>query len=380
MHLAPCARNGRTRECGTPACVHRMEPEPEWRVKTRGYKVGCFNAGRADGAYVLSVAYKPKRAGKAERVGSNDPAYGKTWPTRQVASQPENVEAFLRWVEGRGQGGGGGHSKVDHAALETLIARRQAAQKAVKAKRFAAIIAARVEAAGGHLVEPKPRGGKISSEASILSLGINRPLFTRTNHKLRARKTKRRQDALVKASARASSDAEWLGRQVEHLAWCIAYRQPQALLPEGDYSDSQLDRAAQQACILHSFYSLLLQQKEAVPQVGAPGVFEFSETPQDRPVSTVYALAAQVRTRRPMHRWALSAQPRTDNLPLHCAPAPSSLPSPLTRAEAPSARCRVTRRCRPAQLWARASPSRTARCVSGTTTTGRRACLMVWVC
>lgn len=134
------------------------DAEPEWHVKTRGYKVGCFLAGSTDGAYILSVAYKPRKGAKAKRAASNHHLYRRTWPTREEAELPANVEAFRRFVEGGLGQGGGGARRSDPAALETLLSRGAAATKVAKAMRFAEVSRRRVEAAGGHLVTPKPRG------------------------------------------------------------------------------------------------------------------------------------------------------------------------------------------------------------------------------
>ena len=203
------------------------DAEPEWHVKTRGYKVGCFLAGSTDGAYILSVAYKPRKGAKAKRAASNHHLYRRTWPTREEAELPANVEAFRRFVEGGLGQGGGGARRSDPAALETLLSRGAAATKVAKAMRFAEVSRRRVEAAGGHLVTPKPRGAsRPQSEGGGHALGLRRPLFSRTNHKVRAQKTKRRQAALVKAVGRAASNAAWLQRQIAHLATAIAYRQP----------------------------------------------------------------------------------------------------------------------------------------------------------
>ena len=86
--------------------------EPKWRVKTAGFKVTSVPVDLADGGppYALRVCYR--RHAKdiyPVSVTSDTYYYGKSWPTRETAEQPENKEAFLRWVEtgahpGLGQG------------------------------------------------------------------------------------------------------------------------------------------------------------------------------------------------------------------------------------------------------------------------------------
>ena len=78
--------------------------EPKWRVKTAGFKVTSVPVNLADGgpAYALRVCYR--RHAKdiyPVSVTSDTYYYGKSWPTRETAEQPENKEAFLRWVERR---------------------------------------------------------------------------------------------------------------------------------------------------------------------------------------------------------------------------------------------------------------------------------------
>ena len=278
--------------------------EPTWRVKTHGYKVTSVPVGRADGPHKLRVSYRPSgKWGKAVPISSNHPRYGKTWPTRGAAEQPENKEAFLRWVEtGLGQGAGGSHSTTDASSIEGLLG--AAATKAV-----AEVIRRRVT--------PKLRGGRggggrgggaLVKPGGNLALSIRRPLFSRTNHKVREWKKKRRQVALTQAGEKAAANSEWLSRQIKHLAAVIACRQPEVLLPEdGDFSESQLDRAAQQACVLHRFYVSLLEQNVAsldrasdhgpvtdahLSEVAAAEVAA-AEPAQQR--ATVYQLAAQAR-------------------------------------------------------------------------------------
>lgn len=227
MRLAVSAAPVAHVQCAAPASAQMDDAEPEWHVKTRGYKVGCFLAGSTDGAYILSVAYKPRKGAKAKRAASNHHLYRRTWPTREEAELPANVEAFRRFVEGGLGQGGGGARRSDPAALETLLSRGAAATKVAKAMRFAEVSRRRVEAAGGHLVTPKPRGAsRPQSEGGGHALGLRRPLFSRTNHKVRAQKTKRRQAALVKAVGRAASNAAWLQRQIAHLATAIPREAP----------------------------------------------------------------------------------------------------------------------------------------------------------
>jgi len=90
--------------------------EPKWRVKTAGFKVTSVPVNLADGgpAYALRVCYR-RHAEDISPVSVTSYGkswlgyYGKSWPTRETAEQPENKEAFLRWVEtgahpGLGQG------------------------------------------------------------------------------------------------------------------------------------------------------------------------------------------------------------------------------------------------------------------------------------
>ena len=217
----------------------------------------------------------------------------------------------MRWVEtGLGQGAGGSHSTNDASSIEGLLG--AAATKAV-----AEVIR--------HRVTPKLRGGRgggggggaLVKPGGNLALSIRRPLFSRTNHKVREQKKKRRLVALTQAYEKAASHAEWLSRQIKHLAAVIACRQPEVLLPEdGDYSESQLDRAAQQAFVLHRFYMSLLEQNVASfdltsgdasdsPATGAHlsevAVAETTAAAPARERATVYQLAAQARRPRPLH-------------------------------------------------------------------------------
>ena len=235
--------------------------EPDWHVKTRGYKVGAYLAGGAGGRYLLRVQYKTKQGARAKPVNSNHPRYGRTWPTREEAELPENKEEFRRWVEsGLANAGGGGARSRDSSSLEALLDRGKAATAVAKELRFAEVTRLCVEAAGGRMVAPKPRGTLVSEGTGVvqsrpLALSLRRPLFTRTNHKVRAQKAKRQLAAREKAVQKAAGNVEWLRRQVAHLATVVAFRQPELLLPEdGDYSESQLNRAAQQAVVLHSYF------------------------------------------------------------------------------------------------------------------------------
>jgi len=82
--------------------------EPKWRVKTAGFKVTSVRVNLADGgpAYALRVCYR-RHAEDISPVSVTSYGkswlgyYGKSWPTRETAEQPENKEAFLRWVERR---------------------------------------------------------------------------------------------------------------------------------------------------------------------------------------------------------------------------------------------------------------------------------------
>ena len=212
-----------------PACGARLNArfvccrmdvvEPTWRIKTAGYKVAAVPVGRADGPYKLRVNYRPSgQHGKAISIASNHPRYGKSWPTRETAEQPENKEAFLRWVEtGLGQGAGGGHSTTDSSSIEALLG--AAATRAV-----AEVVTNVVR----RKVAPKHRGGRGGGGGGALvkpggspALSIRRPLFSRTNHKVREQKMKRRQAALAQAGEKAAANAEWLSRQIKHLAAVI---------------------------------------------------------------------------------------------------------------------------------------------------------------
>ena len=77
--------------------------EPKWRVKTAGFKVTSVPVNLADGgpAYALRVCCRrhAEDISPVVAVTSHTYDYGKSWPTRETAEQPENKEAFLRWVE-----------------------------------------------------------------------------------------------------------------------------------------------------------------------------------------------------------------------------------------------------------------------------------------
>ena len=77
--------------------------EPKWRVKTAGFKVTSVPVNLADGgpAYALRVCCRrhAEDMSPVAVITSHTYYYGKSWPTRETAEQPENKEAFLRWVE-----------------------------------------------------------------------------------------------------------------------------------------------------------------------------------------------------------------------------------------------------------------------------------------
>ena len=66
-----------------------------------------------------------------------------------------------------------------------------------------------------------------------------------------------RQQQQRRATAKAEANLEWLGAQVELLAGLLATRRSDALLPEGDYSDAQLERVHRQCMVLREYYALL---------------------------------------------------------------------------------------------------------------------------
>lgn len=54
----------------------------------------------------------------------------------------------------------------------------------------------------------------------------------------------------------------WLRAQVDRLREMLAWRRTEDLLPEGDYTDTQLDRAQQQVLVLVAYYDKLLKANE----------------------------------------------------------------------------------------------------------------------
>ena len=71
------------------------------------------------------------------------------------------------------------------------------------------------------------------------------------------RYTRRRYTLDVEKESKRARNVTWLKAQVGRLTEMLAWRRTEQLLPEGDYSDAQLDCVNQQALILKENYKLL---------------------------------------------------------------------------------------------------------------------------
>ena len=81
-----------------------------------------------------------------------------------------------------------------------------------------------------------------------------RPPVNRRNHCRQHRNTPlRKQNLAVAAAAKAETSIAWLQLQVARLSTLLATRDTAALLPEGDYSEAQLDRVHRQALVLRRY-------------------------------------------------------------------------------------------------------------------------------
>ena len=90
-----------------------------------------------------------------------------------------------------------------------------------------------------------------------------RPPVNRRNHCRQHRSNPlRKQKLAVAAAAKAETSIAWLQLQVARLSTLLATRDTAALLPEGDYSEAQLDRVHRQALVLRRYYELLAESLE----------------------------------------------------------------------------------------------------------------------
>ena len=100
---------------------------------------------------------------------------------------------------------------------------------------------------------------------------------------LSLRQAKRKQERRNKAAEllrhKLTVDAEWLQEQIDRISHALM-SDTEMLLPEGDYSDHQRSRLAQQANVTLQFYHLLLERAKSgadPPELSADSVYDLAE-------------------------------------------------------------------------------------------------------
>ena len=289
--------------------VHSMcgRGPPLQRKKTvtkdgKPYAVQVVSAGGVHADTMLRVRYRPRLDRKDAKEVSSNGAYGKTWNDQSGPPTTEDQEDFLHWIEsGMGVGHLGGSSPLPTDAPPQPAARsssrlsdKVAASVAgleAEVKRCVDNLVDKVVTAAGrcrHSIRsakrcladpPAARAGpvcrahasvrkRIASGCAALSL------------RQAERKQERRKKAAELLQPKLTVDAEWLQEQIDRISHALMSDTEAVLLPEGDYSDHQRSRLAQQASVTLQFYHLLLERAKsgADPrELSADSVYDLAE-------------------------------------------------------------------------------------------------------
>lgn len=215
------------------------------------------SAGGSRAGFRLALSYKPRSGQVTKTAYSNCAAYPHTgrWDTKEEICEVARC-TFRGWVDSNLSHGGGSVVQAATSVPSRTSARVDSSRSEAAT---AEIIKRCLDRVIGQVEQEAARGKMRGAELAPKTRRPTRSRFGTTARRNASESYWRRRAQHDRAAAdKEAASLDWLTEHSRRLNGILARRTLYSLLPDGDYSETQMDRVQQQAMILQNYYGRLL--------------------------------------------------------------------------------------------------------------------------